>query len=141
MLRSKRALSLMAVVTTLISCKSIDVEMSSGMYIGIGRIFSDPFLVDGKNICSSGFVMVDENIAVYPSVEFARNYRYDKAVLLRGVDRDKLENEMSDFDKLSFCGIVDLQKECWTNGGEEAACAPFSKPIHLRVTKVGRSSR
>jgi hypothetical protein len=70
---------------------------------------------------------------VYPEANVERRVRYDTAVILydEGIGSDlALENN----DRISFCGIVDLQRECWKDSS--TTCIPFSKPIHIRLESI-----
>jgi len=128
-----RTSTLLSVAIILIGCSTITGKGSETV-VPLQELFDLAPVFDQKQVCSTGFLMIDESIAVYPTKKQANDERYQEAaILLFEEGHSEAVAGLSDLQKVSFCGKVDLLKKCWQAEGTRSFCVPFSKPIDVRV--------
>jgi hypothetical protein len=132
MLIEMRILTILSSALILIGCSTIAGE-GSETKLPLQELFESAPAFDQKRICSTGYLMISENLAAYPTERQATDERYQKAAILLFESSSEPTAGLADLQEVAFCGVVDLQERCWEPEGGQTFCVPFSKPIHIRV--------
>jgi hypothetical protein len=127
-----RTSTLLSVAIILIGCSTI-ASKDSETAVPLQELFDSAPVFDQKQICSTGYLMISENLAVYPTRRQANDERYQKAAILLFESSADPTAGLADLQEVTFCGKVDLQKRCWEPEGGATFCVPFSKPIDVKV--------
>lgn len=132
MLIDMRKALFLSIGAFLVGCRA-HAERTPRIDIPLQKLFDSATVFDQKLICSTGYLMIGESFAVYPTAKQANDERYQKAAILLFDDHLRPTADLPDLQKVAFCGKVDLQRKCWKPEAGRTFCVPFSKPIHVRV--------